>query len=206
MLLTFTLIIISIPSPTHSVIPGLKPSFSANPSHCSLPFLLPDWLHGFPADCLWIPLSTSQVCIVSSLSVCADEPPMLADWLSYQTKTKHTHTFLIALFLGILGWASTRNVKWIWILLKQETVSVSGIIWAICKSAPHSRQTTMPAPHHSVFYRPDAFPVAQPTASKHWRQSHIKQKTTITLYLFNGLISSTTWVRPVPERQNQSGF
>jgi len=28
--------------------PGLKLSFSANPSHRSLPFLLPDWLHGFP--------------------------------------------------------------------------------------------------------------------------------------------------------------
>jgi len=26
------------------------------------------------------------------------------------------------------------------------------------KSAPHSRQITMPAPHHSVFYRPDALP------------------------------------------------
>jgi len=28
----------------------------------------------------------------------------------------------------------------------------------------------MPAPHYSVFYRPDAFPAAQPTVSKHWRQ------------------------------------
>jgi len=27
----------------------------------------------------------------------------------------------------------------------------SGISWAICKSAPHSRQITTPAPHHSVF-------------------------------------------------------
>jgi len=36
-------------------------------------------------------------------------------------------------------------------LLKQETVSGSGISWAICKSAPHSRQITTPAPHHSVF-------------------------------------------------------
>jgi len=27
-----------------------------------------------------------------------------------------------------------------WILLKQETVSGSGISWAICKSAPRSRQ------------------------------------------------------------------
>jgi len=29
-------------------------------------------------------------------------------------------------------------------------VSGSGISWAICKSAPRSRQITMPAPHHSV--------------------------------------------------------
>jgi len=27
----------------------------------------------------------------------------------------------------------------------------------------------MPAPHHSVFYRLDALPATQPTASKHWR-------------------------------------
>ena len=59
----------------------------------------------------------------------------------------------------------------IWILLEQETVSGSGISWAICKSAPRSRQITMPATHHSVFYRPDALPTAQPTASKHWKQS-----------------------------------
>jgi len=35
--------------------------------------------------------------------------------------------------------------------LEQETVSGSGIIWAICKSAPHPRQITTPAPHHLVF-------------------------------------------------------
>ena len=49
-------------------------------------------------------------------------------------------------------------------------MSGSGISWAICKSAPRSSQITTPAPHHSVFYRPDALPAAQPTASKHWRQ------------------------------------
>ena len=48
MLLTFILIIISIPSPAHSFTPGLKPSFSANPSRRSLPSVLQDWLHGFP--------------------------------------------------------------------------------------------------------------------------------------------------------------
>jgi len=63
--------------------------------------------------------------------------------------------------------SGTRKVKPIWILLKQETVSSSGISWVICKSAPRSRQITTPAPHHSVFYRPDAIPAAQPTASKH---------------------------------------
>ena len=50
------------------------------------------------------------------------------------------------------------------------SVSGSGISWAVCKSASRSRQTTTSSPHHSVFYRPDALPATQPTASKHWRQ------------------------------------
>ena len=45
----------------------------------------------------------------------------------------------------------------------------SGISWTICKPAPRSRQITTPAPHYSVFYRPDALPAAHPTASKHGR-------------------------------------
>ena len=80
-----------------------------------------------------------------------------------------THTRLTALFPGLPGWAGTRKVKPIWILLKQETVSGSGISWAICKFAPRSRQITTLAPYHSVFYWPDALPAAQPTASMHWR-------------------------------------
>jgi len=62
----------------------------------------------------------------------------------------HTHTRLTALCLGLPRWAGTRKVKPIWILLKQETVIGCGISWAICKSAPRTRQITMPAPHHSV--------------------------------------------------------
>ena len=85
----------------------------------------------------------------------------------------HTHTHLMALCLGLPGWACTRKVKPIWILLKQETVSGSDISWAICKSALRSRQIAMPAPHHSVFYRPDALPAAQPTVSKHWKHLFI---------------------------------
>jgi len=79
----------------------------------------------------------------------------------------YTHTRLTALSPGLPGWAGTREAKPIWILLKQQTVTGSGISWAICMSAPRSRQITMPAPHHSVFYRPNAIPAVQPTASKH---------------------------------------
>jgi len=47
-------------------------------------------------------------------------------------------------------------------LLEQEIVSGSGIYWAVCKSAPCSRQTTTSAPHHSVFYKLDALPATKP--------------------------------------------
>ena len=53
----------------------------------------------------------------------------------------HHHTHLTALFPELPGWASTRKVKPIWILLKQETVNGSGISWATCKYSPCSRQT-----------------------------------------------------------------
>jgi len=93
--------------------------------------------------------------------------------LASTTTWTHTHTHPFnGPFPGLHGWARTTKVKPTWILLKQETVSGSGISWAICKSAPRSRQITTPAPHHSVFfYRPDALPAAQPTVSKHWRHN-----------------------------------
>jgi len=43
------------------------------------------------------------------------------------------------------------------------SAATGGISWAICKSASCSRQITTSAPHHSVFYRPDALPAAQPS-------------------------------------------
>jgi len=80
---------------------------------------------------------------------------------------RHTHTRLTALFPGLPGWVGTRKVKPIWILLKQETVSGGGISWAYASLHLAPDRITMPAPHLSVFYRPDALPAAQPTASKH---------------------------------------
>ena len=51
-----------------------------------------------------------------------------------------------------------------------------------------SSQTTTPASHHSVFYRPDALPAAQPTASKHWREcKNLKTKKKIINFSDNNL-------------------
>jgi len=80
----------------------------------------------------------------------------------------HTHTRLTAPCAGLPGWAGTRKVKPVWILLDQETVSGSGISWAICFSTSLQTDNHASTPL-SVFYRPDALPAAQPTASKHWR-------------------------------------
>ena len=101
-------------------------------------------------------------------------------YLKLSSSYTHTHPFNGP--LSGTTWVSQyyTKVKLIWILLNQEVVSGSGISWAICKSAPRSRQIAMPAPHHSVFYRPDALPAAQPTASKHWRQP---LKAVSTIYM-----------------------
>jgi len=54
-------------------------------------------------------------------------------------------------FTGSTGWAGAIKIILMWIILKQETVSGSGISWVVCKSAPCSRHTTTPASHHSVY-------------------------------------------------------
>ena len=77
-------------------------------------------------------------------------------WLSQHPKGK---PFWIGLYWSRRWWGGT------------------GISWTIRKSfAPHSRQITTPVPHHSVFYRRDALPATQPTASKHWRQNKWSNK------------------------------
>ena len=107
---------------------------------------LPKWL----TSCvLFVTLLPTSVALTANSRVGVQ----FRTWCDYkhthaQKNTSDTHIRLTALFLSIR--------------------------WAICKSAPRSRQVTMPVPHHSVFYRPDALPAAQPTASKHWR--HVRNK------------------------------
>ena len=72
----------------------------------------------------------------------------------------------------------TTRVSWY-----QKGKTNSGFYWskrqwvAVASAVPYAslhlaQEITMPAPHYLVFYRLDALPAAQPTASKHWRQQH----------------------------------
>ena len=97
--------------------------------------------------------TVSHFCATELVSVCSCA---VGDcW--YMT---HTHLFNSPLS----RWASTRKVKPVWILLKQKTVSGSGISWAMCKSAPRSRQIAIPGPQHSVFLQAGC-PSCHPTNS-----------------------------------------
>ena len=117
------------------------------------------------------------------------------------------HPRLTALCPGLPRWASTRKVKPIWILLKQQTVSGSGISWAICKSAPRSRQITMPVPHHSVFLRAGC-PSCRPTNSvkalkaKHFSHTEMKWKSLLSQYAVPWLYSGIS-VFDITNKQHQ---
>ena len=90
-------------------------------------------------------------------------PLFLRNQCYYAHAHTHAHPFNGPLS-GTTRVSRYHKGKPIWILLKQETVSGSGISWAICKSAPRSRQITMPAPHHSVFLKAGC-PSCHPTNS-----------------------------------------
>jgi len=88
------------------------------------------------------------------------------------------HTHLTALFPGLRlpMWAVTRKVRPISILLKQLSKRQWVAVASAATAGPYHRQvcTSLQADNHAsnpplCFYRPDAFPAAQPTASKHWR-------------------------------------
>ena len=104
--------------------------------------------------------------------------------VQFQISWQHTHPFN-GPFSGLPRWASTRKVKLIWILLKQETVSGSGISSAICKSATRSWQIITPAPHHSVFLQarcPSCHPTNSVKALKAKCQADVLTSKMIFMY------------------------
>jgi len=75
--------------------------------------------------------------------------------------TTPPHTRLTALCPGLPGVSQYQKGK---TNLEFTEARDSGISWAICKSAPCSRQITMPTPHHSVFLQARC-PSCRPTNS-----------------------------------------
>ena len=89
----------------------------------------------------------------------------------------------------------------------------SGISWAICKSAPRSRQITMPAPHH-CFYRPKCTFIRQGHETD--RQTDVRQQCllpspilykwgTIQLPQTNGQCSALTYCSICNRRTSMKG-
>ena len=109
----------------------------------------------------------------------------------------HTHTHLTTLFPGLPGWAGTRKVKPIWILLKRETVSGSDISWAVCKFAPSSRQRNTPAPHHSSFFT-GRMPFLPPNEQRQSTEGKLNRSScVITVLIVFMLCSSIPWSKTV---------
>ena len=100
-----------------------------------------------------------------------------------------THTRLTTLFPGLPGWAGTRKVKPIWILLKQETVSGSGISRAICKSGT-SLQTDNHASTSPLSFLQAGCPSCRPTNSvKALKAPETERKTSVQCNSANGRIT-----------------
>ena len=79
----------------------------------------------------------------------------------------HTHNRFTALFPGPPGWAGAR----IELLDFMMQGKINGGRHTDHPAGRHSIRTSQcpPPPSPHIFYRPDALPAAQPTASKHWR-------------------------------------
>ena len=137
----------------HLLFPG-KPALGKSPPQFSLIYSSREtaWIHGtdfFTVRTSFLSPKKQWQCIAGNNKHWCQPVVSFTFNLPPNTHT-HTHTHLTALCLGLPRWTGTSKVQPIWILLKQETVSRSGISWDICKSAPCPRQTTMPACHHSV--------------------------------------------------------
>ena len=124
----------------------------------------------YAACLLWILCTLSEMKNTELQALCMNFKPCQNQLQNHC----HTHAHLTALCSGLPGWAGIKKVKPIWILLKQKTVSGSGISWAVCVCTSLQINNHASTPPLKFFYRPpdDALPAAQPTVSKHWRQNH----------------------------------
>jgi len=87
--------------------------------------------------------------------------------------TTRVHTPVQRLFFRDYTGETYQKGKPIWILLKQETVSGSGISWAICKSAPRSKQT--PCQHPTTQFFTGRIPFLLPNQQRQSTVNTLKQ-------------------------------
>jgi len=125
----------------------------------------------------WHYISRCKVhcCVPCFAMVSSDPTPPGKSWNCVcnisTTWNTHTHTHLTAIFPGLPRWAASlkaktnldfteaRDSEWQWHQLEHMQVCTSLQTDSHASTSPLS------------FYRPDALPAAQPTVSKHWRQS-----------------------------------
>ena len=88
------------------------------------------------------------------------------DCVSYHAVHTYTHTHPFNGPLSRTTWTN-KGTRKKGTSLDFTEARDSGISWAICKSAPCSRQIPHQLLTSHFFYRPDALPATQPTASKH---------------------------------------
>ena len=95
---------------------------------------------------------------------CYEDECQLTD-VRHDFKGSHM-SILTAIFAGGPGLCGTRMSPF-WILLELKMMEVvSGDNWSY-KTCEAPVKLSPPTNQHQVFYRPDALPVAKPTASKH---------------------------------------
>jgi len=105
----------------------------------------------------------------SSFTLTRLQPMIIHQSIKHQSlSSNYIHTSIIwpsGLCPGLPGWAGTRtnlgftearDSEWQWHQLGYMK---------ICTSIQTDNHDSI---HHSVYYRQDALPAAQPTASKHW--------------------------------------
>jgi len=121
-------------------------------------------------SCRWTH-NQSQIWVDKNIQQSKNRVSPLHFWPTYLACKQlawQTDDHLMASFSTTTWKAGTRKIKPICISIKQKMMGCCGISWTVCKSfAPHSIQITTPAPYHSIFYRPDALPDAQPTVLIH---------------------------------------
>jgi len=115
----------------------------------------------------------SRNCTTDSLNNYWREP--VFPYIILNESVNHTHKYINGPFSGTTQVSRYQRGK-----TNQDFTEARDSEWQWNPlSAPRSRLITTPAAHHSVFYKLDALPATQPTASKHWRHIGNNNKTDV---------------------------